>query len=187
MSVEQSPKPSSEPPPCFHHATLGGVSSFPHPVTRPLATALLALLLFQSVGLPLQRHWCGGRIARAGLVGDSHDYCASAKTCASGATSATPAAAEGHHVEPFAQYESARSAPCCFDEVRWEVRNAAAAGEVAEPSVAPAPALPPRKSPGSGLAGPALAVVGPRGSPTPAEPRVLPHGQARAYLQVYRI
>ncbi len=173
-----------ERPGLFQHATTRSPHTFRTLVTRLLASYLLALLLFQSVGLPLQRHWCGGRIAEVGLLGDGHACCASANTLASGTAVTTQ---RNHNAEALDHVGGAQTDECCFDELRWEVRNAAASNEISELSAAPAPALPTLPELPLRLAGSELAVDRPRGSPPAADPRVSPRSQARAYLQVYLI
>ena len=169
---------------------------------RPLATFLFALVLFQSLGLPLQRHWCGGAVAAVALLGQGHACCApdaggAARTGDHHAAdlhlgcdrSASRVALAPQPAEPTPGFE-ARG--CCFDDLVWRVDNLDAAGEPARLDIAaassadrlpagwsyaPDVALAQRLRPGAGLRAPP-----PYGSRAHTRP-----DQRRARLQVYLI
>ncbi len=95
------------------------------------ALSLLALLLLQSLGSPLERHWCGGAIAEVTLLGVDHMCCAGAKTCPAETTLAGIAKPQAlHHATE--RIQSAEPDDCCLDEVQWDVQNVVAASQRAQ-------------------------------------------------------
>lgn len=163
-------------------------------MSRLVSVSLLVLLLLQSLGLPLQQHWCGGAVAEVNLLGAARACCAADGKVL--AASGSLMACKDVRVTPAAPLlyvgstaEIVRPAECCFDELQWEVHNVAASRQSLEsnfgtPTVAllfgssfsDFPGNAPQDQAGSRS----------EGSHAKENWR-LPRAQARAYLQVFVI
>lgn len=168
-----------------------------------LSISLSFLLVLQALALPVQQHWCQGKLLALTTLDAEYAACttkvchAPSATDPANLTNCTEAAlatesccqANAQATESSSSEHSLRAAPCCVDRLSWnfsQIHSISPAQELAVLGIAPAAPLWLPVTPIYCLSLAEAAVANTLRGP-PSAKALRPHSQQRAWIQVYQI